>query len=111
MIEAANQHFPAGAQWRCPEGGIYLWVEMSPTGPTATELYLAAINYSVAFSIGSVFSASGSFSHAMRLNFVAYGPEEIEEGIRRLGKALKESLARRGEQRTPLRREPTPALV
>jgi len=94
MIKAAEQYFPAEARWRRPEGGMYLWVEMSANGPTATELYLTAINYSVAFSIGSVFSASGSFNYAMRLSFAAHAPDEIEEGMRRLGKAWKELLAR-----------------
>lgn len=94
MIDAVTRYFPEDAHWRCPEGGMYLWVEMPSHGPTATELYLTAINYSVAFSIGSVFSASGSFVHAMRLNFAAHSEDEIEEGIRRLGKAWKELLAR-----------------
>jgi 2-aminoadipate transaminase len=94
MIAAAERHFPGDARWHCPQGGIYLWVEMPAVGPTATELYLTAINYNVAFSIGSVFSASGSFTHAMRLNFATHRPEEVEEGIRRLGKAWKELLAR-----------------
>jgi DNA-binding transcriptional MocR family regulator len=97
MLEAAERYFPAEAYWRRPEGGIYLWIEMPPAGPTATELYLTAINYNVAFSIGSVFSASGSFAHAMRLNFAARPAEEIEEGMRRLGKAWKELLARPGQ--------------
>lgn len=102
MIEAAERYFPPEASWRVPEGGIYLWVEMSPDGPTATELYLTAINYNVAFSIGSVFSASGSFSRAMRLNFAVQPPEEINEGIRRLGKAWHELLARHSST-VPLR--------
>jgi DNA-binding transcriptional MocR family regulator len=97
MLEAVRRHFPAEARWRRPEGGIYLWVEMPKNGPTATELYLTAINYNVAFSIGSVFSASGSFEYALRLNFAAHPPEDIEEGIRRLGKAWKELLARSTE--------------
>ncbi|HRV94415.1 MAG TPA: PLP-dependent aminotransferase family protein [Anaerolineae bacterium] len=94
MLAAMAQHFPAEARWRCPAGGIYLWVEMPQPGPTATELYLTAINYNVAFSIGSVFSAGGFFAHAMRLNFAGCPPDVIEEGIRRLGKAWKELLAR-----------------
>lgn len=97
MLEAVRRYFPAEASWRRPEGGIYLWVEMPPTGPTATELYLTAINYNVAFSIGSVFSASSSFEYALRLNFAGHPPEEIEEGMRRLGKAWKELLARPAE--------------
>jgi 2-aminoadipate transaminase len=94
MAAAARRYFPQEAVWRCPAGGMYLWVEMPLFGPTATDLYLAAINYSVIFALGSVFSASNSFSHAMRLNFATPSPDEIEEGMRRLGKAWKELLAR-----------------
>jgi DNA-binding transcriptional MocR family regulator len=94
MLAAIEQHFPQEAHWRAPQGGMYTWVEMPADGPTATNLYLTAINYNVAFAIGSVFSASGSAAHAMRLNFTNRTPNEIEEGIRRLGKAWKELLAR-----------------
>jgi len=104
MMDAASRHFPADAHWRTPAGGIYLWVEMDPDGPSATELYLTAINYNVAFSIGSVFSASGSFTHAMRLNFATPSPDEIEEGMRRLGKAWHEILARHSSVTQPVRR-------
>lgn len=97
MLAAIEQHFPQEACWRVPQGGMYIWVEMPADGPTATNLYLMAINYNVAFAIGSVFSASGSSAHAMRLNFTNRSPHEIEEGIRRLGKAWKELLARRTE--------------
>ncbi len=94
MIAAVQRYFPAEATWRCPNGGMYLWLEMPPSGPTATDLYLAGINYNVAFAIGSVFSASGSFTHALRLNFATPSADEIEEGMRRLGKAWKELLTR-----------------
>ncbi len=104
MLAAIDRYFPDQADWRCPEGGMYIWVNMPAEGPTATDLYLTAINYSVAFAIGSVFSASSSFSNGIRLNFVAHSPEKIEEGMRRLGKAWHESLARYGDGR-PLRQE------
>jgi DNA-binding transcriptional MocR family regulator len=100
MVAAVGRYFPAEAVWRCPAGGMYLWVEMPAAGPTATDLYLAGINYNVAFAIGSVFSASGSFAQAMRLNFATPAPDEIEEGLRRLGKAWKELLARNGSTLT-----------
>ncbi len=101
MVAAVEQYFPAEAQWYNPQGGIYLWVQMPLDGPTATDLYLTAIKYSVAFAIGSVFSASGSFSQALRLNFACHTPEDIEEGIRRLGKAWKELLARNRRYTVP----------
>jgi 2-aminoadipate transaminase len=94
MLAAAEKYLPAAAQWRKPGGGIYLWVEMPSEGPTATDLYLTAINYNVAFAIGSVFSASGSYRHALRLNFAGHPPQMIAEGMRRLGKAWNELLAR-----------------
>ena len=106
MLAALARHFPAEARWRCPQGGMYIWVEMPSDGPTATDLYLAAINYNVAFAVGSVFSASGSFSHAIRLNFVSQPPQQIEEGIRRLGKAWQELIARHTEA-APLNHQPT----
>ncbi len=104
MIKAVQKYFPAEAQWLVPHGGIYLWVNMADHGPTATELYLTAINYSVAFSIGAVFSANGTFDHAMRLNFAAHTCEEINEGMRRLGKAWKELLTRPASQTSQPRR-------
>ncbi|MFC1974994.1 PLP-dependent aminotransferase family protein [Chloroflexota bacterium] len=94
VLAAVEQHFPAEASWHCPQGGMYLWVKMPPFGPTATDLYLSAINYNVAFAVGSVFSASGSFSRALRLSFVTNTPRKIEEGIRRLGKAWQELVVR-----------------
>jgi 2-aminoadipate transaminase len=94
MEAAMRRYFPEGAQWQRPDGGIYLWVEMPEDGPTSTELYLAGINYNVAFAIGSVFSASGAFDHAMRFNFAVNGADAIDEGIRRLGKAWHELLQR-----------------
>jgi len=106
MLAAMEDHFPSDARWRCPQGGMYLWVDMPPSGPTATDLYLTAINYNVAFAIGSVFSASGSFTHALRLSFVTHTPQEIEEGIRRLGKAWRELLDRHAKATTPTDYQP-----
>ena len=96
MLSAVERHFPAEATWSYPQGGMYLWVTMPADGPTATDLYLAAINYNVAFAIGSVFSPgnSSSFARSLRLSFVTNSPQEIEEGIWRLGKAWKELLSR-----------------
>jgi 2-aminoadipate transaminase len=94
MLAAVQQYLPAEAQWQIPLGGNYLWVNMPPNGPSATDLYLAAINYNVAFALGPVFSTSGSFTHALRLSFVTQPPAAIEEGIRRLGKAWRELVNR-----------------
>jgi len=110
MLAAVDRHFPSDASWRCPEGGMYLWVTMPTPGPSATDLYLSAINYNVAFAIGSVFSASGSFTHTLRLSFVTQPPDAIEEGIRRLGKAWKELMNRYDKAVQPANYQPVHIL-
>ena len=110
MLAAVEKHFPVDASWNCPEGGMYLWVNMPTPGPNATDLYLTAINYNVAFAIGSVFSASGSFTHTLRLSFVTQSPQAIEEGIRRLGKAWKELVNRHRQTAQPANYQPVHIL-
>ncbi len=110
MMDSLTRHLPAGVHWSNPDGGFYLWVTLPPT-VSAVELYLEAIKYGVGFAIGSVFFPDRRGHNHLRLNFAVNPPPVIEEGVRRLGKALKESLARRGEKCTTSHREPTPALV
>lgn len=89
-LNAASQHLPPGARWNVPEGGLYLWVELPHSGPTAAELYISAIQAGVAYAIGNVFSPNGSGSYHLRLNYAAQQPDKIEEGFRRLGRAWRE---------------------
>ncbi len=92
MADALAAHFPE-AHWSEPAGGLYLWLELPPDGPTATELYLHAVQMGVAFAMGPLFYTDGRGSHNLRLNMVAHEPEVIEEGIRRLGTAWAELAA------------------
>lgn len=89
-LAAASKHLPPGARWSTPQGGLYLWVELPKSGPTASELYVSAIQMGVAYGIGNVFYTNGCGSHRLRLNYAAQKPAEIEEGIKRLGRAWRE---------------------
>src|SRR5690606_31982795 len=42
MLEALTVHLP-GARWQEPRGGLYLWLELPADGPSATELYVHAV--------------------------------------------------------------------
>jgi GntR family transcriptional regulator/MocR family aminotransferase len=86
----ASKHLPPGSRWNCPQGGLYMWVELPKSGPTAAELYIQAIQLGVAYAIGNVFFTNGSGSYNMRVNYGAQRPAEIEEGFRRLGRAWRE---------------------
>ncbi|HYR10052.1 MAG TPA: PLP-dependent aminotransferase family protein [Longimicrobium sp.] len=91
MLAALQKHFPAGARWKKPAAGVFVWVEL-PEGTDAGEVLRVAIEQEgVVFVPGHAFAADGSrtASHCMRLNFSHSTPEVIEEGIARLARALK----------------------
>ena len=89
-LQAAEKYLPPGARWRKPQGGLYLWVELPKTGPTAAELFINAIQMDVAYAIGNVFHTDGSGSYHLRINFALQESDQIEEGLRRLGRAWRE---------------------
>lgn len=86
-VEAAERYFPDDAYWEIPSGGLYLWVAMPEDGPTAPELYVAAVHHGVAFAMGNLFYTDGDGQRFMRLNFGTQTPKNIHEGFRRLGEA------------------------
>jgi 2-aminoadipate transaminase len=89
MLAAMEEHFPEGVTWTRPQGGLFLWVKM-PDYLDADELLEIAVEEKVAFVPGRAFYPGGSDGRCcMRLNFSYSAPEIIEEGISRLGRAIK----------------------
>ncbi len=89
-LAAAVKYLPPGSTWNTPQGGLYLWVQLPKTGPTAAELYVSAVQSGVAYAIGSVFHTNNGGSHRLRINYGVHRPADIEEGFRRLGRAWRE---------------------
>ncbi len=87
MLAAMEKHFPPGVTWTRPQGGLFLWVQL-PEHIDASEFLNVALQEKVAFVPGRVFYPDGDGTNAMRLTFATAGPEKIEEGIKRLGRAL-----------------------
>lgn len=89
MLLAINRYLPAGVQVTTPQGGLFLWLCL-PDGLSAEELLPLACEQGVNFMPGHYFFPDGVGGEAcLRLNFVVQPPEEIEEGIKRLGQALR----------------------
>jgi DNA-binding transcriptional MocR family regulator len=102
-VDAMQRHFPPGTRWSVPLGGLFLWVELPRTGPTAAELYITAIQNGVAYAIGNVFYTNGGGPYHIRINFGAQKPADIEEGFRRLGRAWRELAVEYSEmEKSPL---------
>jgi 2-aminoadipate transaminase len=93
MASALEEHFPDEAKWNMPQSGFFFWVEL-PTSVDLDRLFKIAIDKErVAFIPGRAFSVAGA-SHqtqSMRLNFSNSSPQQIEDGIARLARVLKES--------------------
>ncbi len=93
MLQAMERHFPPEVTWTRPQGGLFLWVRM-PEQIDAEELLKIAVEERVAFVPGHAFYPDGQGGRCcMRLNFSYSPPEIIEEGIQRLGRAIKHMLA------------------
>lgn len=89
MLAAIDRYLPAGVSFDPPQGGLFLWLRL-PENLSSEELLSLACEEGVAFAPGNSFFPEGSGGQdRMRLNFVAQPVEEIEEGIKRLGKAIK----------------------
>jgi DNA-binding transcriptional MocR family regulator len=72
-----------------PQGGLFIWLQL-PHELASEELLPLAWEEGVDFAPGSPFFSDGIQSSSwLRLNFVAQPPGQIEDGIKRLGKAIK----------------------
>jgi 2-aminoadipate transaminase len=94
MLAALERHFPAGARWTRPKGGLFLWVEL-PLALDTRTLLARALEAKVAFVPGAVFHPHGGGAYTMRLNFSYVPPDVIEEGVRRLGRVVAQALSDR----------------
>lgn len=95
MLEALERYFPEGCSWTHPAGGLFLWARVPEWIDTA-ELLQEAIAYKVAYVPGFAFYTDPARGrNTMRLNFSNAQPDQIEEGIRRLGSLLKKKIAAR----------------
>jgi len=90
MLAALERHFPPGASWTRPQGGLFLWATL-PAGLESRDVLPHAIAAKVAFVPGLAFHANGGGERTMRLNFSYCRPEVIEDGIARLGAAIAET--------------------
>jgi 2-aminoadipate transaminase len=92
MLSALDREMPAGVRYTRPKGGMFVWMTL-PEGLSAERLFQRAIEENVAFVPGSPFFAEGGGENTLRLSYATMDRARIEEGVRRLGRALKGLLA------------------
>ncbi len=89
MGEALREFLPDNAEFAKPGGGFFYWVRVE--GINTTEVFKTAVEkYNVAYVMGSAFYPAGDRHDEMRINFTYPSKENLREGARRLGEAIKE---------------------
>lgn len=89
MIEALETYMPPDTRFTRPDGGMFLWVTLNAKIDTE-KLLKKALEFNVAYVIGSAFYPDGRGKNSMRLNFTFSKDEDIVEGIKRLSRAVRE---------------------
>ncbi len=89
MISAIKRYLPAGVRFDPPQGGLFIWLQL-PGDLDSQKLLPLGWEEGVDFASGNGFFPDGtSGENWLRLNFVAQPSDQIDEGIKRLGKAIK----------------------
>lgn len=91
LLQALATEFPEGAVWTRPEGGFFVWATL-PGDIDTGDLLVKAIEENVAFVRGDAFFADGQGTHSMRLNFSYTTEDLIAEGVRRLGRVIRDQM-------------------
>jgi len=88
MAAAFQKHLPSDVEYATPKGGFFFWLKVP--GIDTMELFKKGIEKGVAFVNGPAFFANGGGEDCLRTCFTFAQPAEIEEGARRLAKAIAE---------------------
>jgi 2-aminoadipate transaminase len=94
MLEAISTHWPPDIRVNHPQGGFHLWCRL-PSDVRARTLLREAAQKQVTFVIGEPFHIDGGGHQYIRLSYASPEEQYIEEGIRRIGEAIKSIRARR----------------
>jgi 2-aminoadipate transaminase len=92
MLDALAEQLPREATWTRPGGGLFIWARM-PDYIDTTDLLARALRENVAFVPGRAAYLDGRGGSEMRLNFSGVSEDDIREGVRRIGKIVREQVS------------------
>ncbi len=92
MADAIAPQFPAGTRVTRPQGGFFLWLEL-PAAVDALTLHRQALARGISVAPGPIFSASGQFRSALRLNYGHPWNDGTQGAIRALGELARQACA------------------
>jgi len=94
LLQALERYCARHLSWVKPQGGFHLWCRLSD-GLRVRDVAAEALQEGVVLIGGDLFYAHNDGQEEFRLSFSYLPPDLLEEGARRLGKALNRVAARR----------------
>jgi DNA-binding transcriptional MocR family regulator len=89
LLDALERHLAGEYHVDPPAGGHHLWVTLTrPLDERA--LYAEAARHGVTFTPGGAVTAERRSQTSFRLSFSLLDPEQLDEGVRRLARAIRE---------------------
>jgi DNA-binding transcriptional MocR family regulator len=89
LLAALERHLRGEYHVDVPQGGHHLWVTLHrPLDERA--LFAEAARHGVTFTPGGAVTAERRSQTSFRLSFSMVEPEELDEGVRRLARAIRE---------------------
>jgi 2-aminoadipate transaminase len=89
LLAALERHMPGEYQADPPHGGHHVWVTLDRPLDERT-LYTEAARHGVAFTPGGAITAERRSQTSFRLSFSLLDPPELDEGVKRLARAIRE---------------------
>ena len=93
MVDGIKKYFPAEVKYTDPEGGMFLWVEVPGVDDTVA-LFKECLKHNVAFVPGDPFFAGAAQPGTFRLNYSNAQEDKITAGMKQLGAALQDAVAK-----------------
>lgn len=87
MLETLQRYMPEDMHFVAPKGGMFFWMS-GPQQLDSVKLLERAVEEKTAFVPGEPFYADGSGKNTLRLSFSSATRDQLEDGLRRLGKAV-----------------------
>lgn len=94
MHEALAAWGREDVSWSKPEGGLFIWVTLPAQVDAAQLLQRSIADAGVAFVPGGAFFTDGSGRNTIRLSYSLASPEQIRDGMARLGAVVRASIVK-----------------
>lgn len=88
MLQALDEFMPSGVSWNRPAGGFFAVLRV-PLKADETLLEISASRFGVLWTPMAPFYPDGGGEHSLRLSCSRADPQEVAEGVRRVGELLR----------------------